>query len=127
MATHNELGKQGEEIATQYLIKKGYKVLETNWKSGKYEIDIIAQKCDFLSIIEVKTRSNIDFGFPESFVNQKKMQNLIYAAHQYINDKGLDIGIRYEVIALTKTGSNFQVEHFEEAFDSNMAFGVSGQ
>ena len=126
MATNNKLGKQGEEIAKQYLIDKGYRILETNWKSGKYEIDIIAQKYDFLSIIEVKTRTNIDFGFPESFVTQKKMQNLIYAANNYLEQKNLDLGLRFEVIALIKIANQFQIEHFDEAFRPDTAFGGVG-
>ena len=126
MALHNKLGKQGEEIAKQYLVEKGYKILETNWKSGKYEIDIIAQKYDFLSIIEVKTRTNIDFGFPETFVNQKQMQNLVYAANYYLEQKQLDLGLRFEVIALIKITNQYQIEHFEEAFRPDTAFGGTG-
>jgi len=126
MATHNQLGKQGEEIAKQYLIDKGYRILETNWKSGKYEIDIIAQKYDFLSIIEIKTRTNIDFGFPESFVTQQKMRNMIYAANNYLEQKQLDLGLRFEVISLIKIANQFQIEHFDEAFRPDMAFGGVG-
>ena len=124
MAFRNELGKQGEEVAKQYLIDKGYKILETNWKSGKYEIDIIAQKYDFLSIVEVKTRTNIDFGFPESFVTNRKMRNLVYAANNYLKYKRLDLGLRFEVIALIRIADRFQIEHFEEAFRPDHAFGV---
>ena len=126
MTLRKELGIQGEEIAKQYLIDKGYKILETNWKSGKYEIDIIAQKYDFLSIVEVKTRTNIDFGFPESFVTRKKMRNLIYAANNYLKYKRLDLGLRFEVIALIRIANAFQIEHFEEAFRGEHAFGGVG-
>jgi len=126
MASHNKLGEQGEEIAKQYLIDNGYRILETNWKSGKYEIDIIAQKYDFLSIIEVKTRTNIDYGFPESFVTQQKMRNMIYAARNYLKQKRLDLDLRFEVIALIKIANQFQIEHFEEAFRPDMAFGGVG-
>jgi len=126
MASHNQLGKQGEEIAKQYLIDNGYKILETNWKSGKYEIDIIAQKYDFLSIIEVKTRTNIEYGFPESFVTEKKMRNLVLAANKYLEQKKLDLGLRFEVIALIKIANQFQIEHFDEAFRPDMAFGGVG-
>jgi hypothetical protein len=52
------------------------------------------------------------------------MRNLILAAHKYINHKRLDIGLRYEVLALTKDGDTFQIEHFEEAFNSVTAFGM---
>jgi putative endonuclease len=126
MATHNQLGKQGEDIAKKYLIDKGYKILETNWKSGRHEIDIIAQKYDFLSIVEVKTRTNIDYGFPESFVTQKKMRNMVYAAHNYLKLKCIDLDLRFEVIAIIKIANQFQIEHFDEAFRPDMAFGGVG-
>ncbi|MDR0830006.1 MAG: YraN family protein [Prevotellaceae bacterium] len=123
MATHNELGKQGEEVAKQFLIDKGYIILAENWRSGHYEIDIVAQKFDFLSIIEVKTRSSSSFGSPQESVDQKKMQNLIKAAHKYkTSHKLYDIGIRYEILALTKNGNTFDIEHLEEAFDSYTAY-----
>ena len=62
MAEHNELGKLGEEMAVEFLKKDGYKIVETNWTFQKAEIDIIAQKENVLAIIEVKTRSSLDFG-----------------------------------------------------------------
>ncbi|KGN82657.1 hypothetical protein HW49_01215 [Porphyromonadaceae bacterium COT-184 OH4590] len=126
MAAHNELGKHGENIAVQFLIDKGYNILEINWKYGRWEIDIIAQKYDFLSIIEVKTRSTNYFGFPESFVTKKKMQNLVNATDEYLKQKNLsEKGIRFEIVAITKTQKGFDIEHIEEAFNSTHAFGVS--
>jgi transcription-repair coupling factor (superfamily II helicase) len=62
MAEHNELGKLGEELAAEYLQKKGYVILATNWVFQKAEIDILAQKENTLAVVEVKTRSSIDFG-----------------------------------------------------------------
>lgn len=126
MAAHNELGKDGENIAVQFLINKGYDILEINWQCDRLEIDIIARKYDFLSIVEVKTRSTNYFGFPESFVTKKKMQNLVNAADEYLKQKNLsDMGIRFEIIAITKTPKGFEIEHIEEAFNSTHAFGVT--
>jgi putative endonuclease len=117
MAEHNELGKQGEAFAKQYLLDKGYKIIETNWRSGHLEIDIIARKYDFISIIEVKTRASNDFGFPEEFVDKKKMKHLIKAAEKYVLKNNIEQGVRFEIIALTKSANGFETEHFEEAFD----------
>lgn len=72
MAKHNELGKEGEKRAVQYLQDDGYEILDINWTFQKAEIDIIAQKDNYLVIVEVKTRSSLDFGDPQDFVNQKK-------------------------------------------------------
>ncbi|MDR0836480.1 MAG: YraN family protein, partial [Tannerella sp.] len=112
MAEHNNFGKQGEDFAKQYLIDNGYKILETNWRSGHLEIDIIAQKYDFLSIIEVKTRASNAYGYPEEFINKAKMRNLVRAAEVYILRKGYQHGARFEIISLTKKGDTFEVEHF---------------
>jgi putative endonuclease len=126
MTQHIELGKQGEEYARQYLISNGYRIIETNWRVGKLEIDIIAQKYDFLSFIEVKTRSTNHFGYPEEAVTRAKMINLLKAAEKYLEKNNLDIGFRFEVIALTKTPDNtFELEHLDEAFDSNTVYGAA--
>ena len=72
MAQHNDLGKKGEQLAIDYLVKKGYTILDKNWRFQKAEVDIIAQKEETLAVVEVKTRSSIDFGSPQDFVNPKK-------------------------------------------------------
>ena len=71
MAIHNDIGKQGEQLATEYLVSQQYKILEKNFRYKKAEIDIIALKNNTLAIIEVKTRTSVTFGEPESFVNVK--------------------------------------------------------
>ncbi|HRN47849.1 MAG TPA: YraN family protein, partial [Niabella sp.] len=57
MATHNDLGKTGEELAVQYFITRGYEILNQNWRFSHYEIDLIAKKNNKLHFIEVKTRT----------------------------------------------------------------------
>ena len=68
MAQHNELGKKGEQLAVDYLLKNGYNIMERNYRFDKAEVDLIAQKDTVLAIIEVKTRSTTDFGNPQDFV-----------------------------------------------------------
>ncbi len=75
MAEHNELGKKGEELAVNHLEENGYEILERNWVFQKAEIDIIAQKDEVLAIVEVKTRSSLDFGSPQDFVKPKKFNS----------------------------------------------------
>ena len=116
MADHNELGKLGEELAENYLTKNGYTILETNWVFQKAEIDIIAQKADILAIVEVKTRSSIDFGLPQDFVKPKKIQLLVKAVNEYVVSRDLDVTVRFDIIAINKEGKDFNVEHIEDAF-----------
>ncbi|KGO90327.1 YraN family protein [Flavobacterium suncheonense] len=116
MAAHNELGKQGEEAAVVFLKKEGYEILERNWVFQKAEIDIIAKKNDVLAIVEVKTRSNTEYGDPQNFVNQKKIKLLVKAVNEYVGTKNLDFNIRFDIIAVKNDATKLQVEHLENAF-----------
>ena len=120
MAEHNELGKKGEDLAAEYLRQNGYKILDRNWTFQKAEIDIIAQKESIVAIVEVKTRSSLDFGSPQDFVKPKKIQLLIKAVNAYINDREKDfeddLNIRFDIVAIHKTGETFAIEHLTDAF-----------
>ena len=120
MAEHNELGKKGEDLAVEFLLQNDYKILERNWTFQKAEIDIIAKKENFLAVIEVKTRSTLDFGSPQDFVKPKKIQLLIKAVNAYINDREKDfddaLEIRFDIIAIYKSEETFAIEHLTDAF-----------
>ncbi len=116
MAEHNQLGKFGEELAVAFLQKKGYSILETNWTFQKAEIDIIAQKEGILAVVEVKTRSSIEFGLPQDFVKPKKIQLLIKAVNEYVTFNDLDVAVRFDIIAIFKENSDYKIEHIEDAF-----------
>jgi len=76
MADHNDLGILGEKLAQEFLVKKGYEILETNWTYLKAEIDIIARiQPGILVIAEVKTRTNTFIGKPEEFVSRGNSNN----------------------------------------------------
>jgi len=116
MAIHNELGKKGEQLAVEYLQKKGYKILNRNWRYKKAEVDIIAQKKEVLAVVEVKTRSTDYFGNPQDFVNQKKIKLLVEAINEYVVSKNLDCEVRFDIIAILKNKSTFKIEHLKDAF-----------
>jgi putative endonuclease len=116
MAEHNELGKLGEELAVEFLQKEGYEILETNWTFQKAEIDIIARIENTLAIIEVKTRSSLEFGLPQDFVKPKKIQLLVKAVDAYVVERNLDIDVRFDIIAIYKEGKSFAIEHLIDAF-----------
>lgn len=116
MAQHNELGKKGEDLAVEYLEQNGYKILDRNWTFQKAEIDIIAKKESILAIIEVKTRSSLSFGLPQDFVKPKKIQLLVKAVNAYINDRKIDIEVRFDIIAIHKNKESFAIEHITDAF-----------
>ncbi len=116
MADHNELGKLGEELAVEFLQKEGYEILETNWVFQKAEVDIIAKKENTLAIVEVKTRSSLDFGLPQDFVKPKKIQLLLKAVNEYVVKNDLDLEVRFDIIALHKEGKSLVIEHLVDAF-----------
>ena len=116
MADHNDLGKLGEELAVDFLQQNGYEILETNWVFQKAEIDIIAQKVNILAVVEVKTRSSIEFGLPQDFVKPKKIQLLVKAVNEYVIANDLDVEVRFDIIAIHKDAKDFSIEHIEEAF-----------
>lgn len=116
MATHNELGEKGEQLAVEFLQKEGYTILEKNWRFKKAEVDIIAQKKDMLVSVEVKTRTSNYFGNPQDFVNQKKIQLLVEAINEYVISKDLDVEVRFDIIAIIQNKSTTQIEHLEDAF-----------
>ncbi len=116
MAEHNELGKKGEKLAAEYLQKKGYTIVEKNYRYLKAEVDIIAQKENILAVVEVKTRSTDYFGNPEEFVNPKKIKLLISAIDYYVTERDLDVEVRFDVVAIINQKNNVKIEHLEDAF-----------
>ena len=116
MADHNELGKKGEKLAIDFLVKNEYHILEKNYRYLKAEVDIIAQKENVLAVVEVKTRSTDYFGDPQDFVNPKKIKLLLSAIDYYVIEKDLDVEVRFDIIAIIHKNNNTKIEHLEDAF-----------
>lgn len=116
MAQHNELGMKGESLALKHLVANDYKIRETNYRSGRLEIDIIAEKDDWLVIVEVRTRSTDAFVAPEETINLAKIRRLVYAANSYIRRYNWEGETRFDVISVISQGSTFKIEHIEDAF-----------
>ena len=111
MAQHNDLGKKGEQLAVDYLVGKGYVIIEKNYRFQKAEVDVIAQKENVLVAVEVKTRSSVYYGNPQDFVNPKKIKLLAFAIDNYVIEKDLDVEIRFDIIAVIKNKNTFKIEH----------------
>ncbi len=104
MATHNELGKKGEDLALEYLVSKGYTILHQNWRYKQYELDIVAKKDGRLHFVEVKTRSTNQYGYPEDSVTKKKFRFLQKAADQYLQQHPGYQWIRYDILSISFNG-----------------------
>lgn len=117
MGKHNEFGKEGEEIATNFLIGKGYTIKYKNYRHLKSEIDIIAQKGDILAIVEVRARSSDHIVPIAATITQKKIKLLVWGANHYVTSRNLkDVEVRFDVITILKNKVNFNIEHLESAF-----------
>lgn len=116
MAEHNDLGKKGEKLAVDFLVKNGYTILEKNFRYQKAEVDIIVQKGNLVAAVEVKTRSTPEFGNPQDFVKPKQIQQLVKAMDHYISEKDLDVEMRFDIVAIIQNKAGTRIEHLEDAF-----------
>lgn len=116
MAQHNDFGTQGEDIAIDFLRRKGYIILDRNWRSGHKEIDIVARKDDTVVFVEVKARANAFYGNPEDAVTRRKMHLLVLAADAYLRYNAIDLEVRFDVVTITGTSEKPYIRHYEHAF-----------
>lgn len=116
MGKHNEFGKQGEQLAVDFLTEKKYVIKKQNYRYLKGEIDIIAQKGNVLAIVEVKSRSNEFLEDITDVINQKKINLLIETANNYVLENDIDVDVRFDIITILKKGNEFEIEHLKDAF-----------
>jgi putative endonuclease len=115
-----ELAVKGEELATEILTKKGYTIIERNYRHGHGEIDIIANdpdsKCTVF--VEVKTRKNLEFGEPEYAVTKAKQKQIRKIAELYLFENEIrELDCRFDVVAiLIEDINNPVINHYENAF-----------
>ena len=112
------LGKRGEDFAANFLANKGYKIKERNYRSPLGEIDIIAISGQTLVFVEVKTRSNANFGLPFEAVNKRKQGQIAKTALYYMAKKKIrEHAARVDIVSIISKGDNFEAELIENAFD----------
>lgn len=115
MARHNSTGSWGEQIASELLTSKGYAILHRNWRSGHYELDIVAMKDSRIVFVEVKTRSS-DFLDPTHAIDRKKIMRIIRSADSYINSFNIPHEYQFDIINIIGTQEEYTVEHIPDAF-----------
>ncbi len=116
MAEKNDLGKDGEARACDYLLREGYTILHTNWHWHHYELDIVAQNEGKIVVVEVKTRSEDYLLSPEEAVDGKKIGRIVAAADAYIRRFNLDMPVRFDIITIIKGKTGYRIEHIDDAF-----------
>jgi len=113
------LGRAGEASAERFLRKRGYKIIERNYRTRFGELDIIARDGATLVFIEVKTRSGHVFGSPSEAVGQGKQSRLTLAASLYMEKRRLrDLPVRFDVVGVLGEGPGAEIELLRDAFDA---------
>ena len=115
MATHNIIGKKGEEIAKKYLEDKGYKIIECNYKTKRSEIDIITQYKNTLVFVEVRTKRGERYGTPEETIDYKKRMRLKQNAAAYIHRRKYNGFYRIDAMCLLidENQGLRRIDHYE--------------
>jgi len=112
------LGSEGEDLAVRFLQKKGYRIVARNYKTPVGELDIIARDGDTIVFIEVKTRTDISFGYPFEAVNKRKRQKLKNLALLYLKRQGKESPVRFDVLSIFCMGNGKKdIEHIKDAFE----------
>ena len=112
------LGKRGEDVAARYLRRKGYKIVERNFRCTLGEMDIVAFDGDTLCFIEVKTVSGKSYGPPEMAVDIKKQRKLSRVALAFLGQNGLnDTKARFDVVAITLSSGEERLDLLKDAFE----------
>jgi len=110
------LGRRGEELAATYLEKKGYLILQRNYRSGAGEMDIVAQEGDCLVFVEVRARSTSEYGTPEESITPSKAQRLIKVAQGYLQEQGESAREwRIDLVAIQLRGDPYRLNHVVNA------------
>ncbi len=116
MALHNKLGQDGERFATEFLIKQGLTVRETNWRMGHLEVDVIAQSPGTLHIVEVKTRTSDEEVDPLQSITKRKITNLVNAARAYVEQNNLLLDVQFDVMLVIGSPADFDYHYIANAF-----------
>ncbi len=112
------LGKEGERIAEQYLKRKGYKLVERNYRCAAGEVDLIVLDRRVIVFVEVKTRTGHGFGTPLEAVQPRKQRKMMRAAQFFLSQKKLhQRDARFDVVGISWPGQEPMVEHIENAFE----------
>lgn len=116
MSTSYAFGKEAEQRASVYFKSKGFTVLAQNFHYRKAEVDLIVQKESLLVAVEVKARSSVFYGDPETFVSPKQIKRLIMALDAFVVERNLDVEVRFDIIAFTVVKKEWSMNHIEDAF-----------
>lgn len=109
------IGRRGERAAETHLRKQGFRILDRNWRSGRYEIDLVARKGDTLHFVEVKTRKSGSLTTPEQAVTREKFDALCMAARAYLAANPWEGEIQFDLAAVDALADRYEVRYIPNA------------
>ena len=114
------IGQRGEEIAARFLLSEGFDLLHRNWRSGRYELDIVARKAGIVHFVEVKTRRAGSLTPPEAAVTPQKFRALTRAAVRYLAATGGQDEAQFDLAAVdVMPDGHMEVRLVEQAMEYN--------
>ncbi|MDX1651512.1 MAG: YraN family protein [Brumimicrobium sp.] len=114
--TTKELGDVGESLAINFLRKEGFQIIKTNYRFGRYEVDIIYKDGEEIVFTEVKTRQTAEIGPPWKAVTRSKQRQIITCAHHYLVENNIDSECRFDIISIVYNSYRTEIEHIQDAF-----------
>ena len=119
MDSRQHTGKFGEDMAADYLEGKGFTILARNWRSGHYELDIVAVDDDGIHFVEVRTRINPEI-LPQETVNSAKQRKVVEAAKRFLREEAYrrfsDLEAFFDVVGVTLSNDGTDLEYIPQAF-----------
>jgi len=115
MYERHVVGKNGEDAAVQYLKDKGYKILERNFMCRQGEIDIIALDEEYIVFIEIKSRTNTQYGLPSEAVTKKKIKHMLKTIEYFLYTRNLqNENVRIDAIEIYIKENNYKINHLKQ-------------
>lgn len=112
------LGRWGEDVVARYLARRGWRILARNYRFGRREVDIVAQRDGVVAFVEVKTRAGDGYGGPLGALTWRKRREIEAVAADFLRRRRPgDVGVRFDAVAVTATGPRTaRVEHVADAW-----------
>ena len=111
-----DLGERAEKIALEHLLSMGYVLIEKNWRVGHKEIDLIMESADFIHIVEVRSRSSVEFIHPRDTVVNKKQRHLFNAARAFLSRHTTQKETSFDIVSIVFKGKGYKLEYIKDAF-----------
>ncbi|GKX66292.1 YraN family protein [Inconstantimicrobium mannanitabidum] len=116
---NKDIGNEGEFLAKEFLCKKGYNIKESNYRCPLGEIDIILSKDNILCFVEVKSRYNLNYGYPMEAVTHKKLNRIYKICNWYLLENKINnLNIRFDVVEIifSINDNSYKINHLENVY-----------